>query len=76
MEKARKFRLLGKGEKWIGGVCAGLAYWVGIQVWIMRLVWLWVFIFLGFGVIPYIIFWAFVPRWKETPEDFGEITGD
>jgi phage shock protein PspC (stress-responsive transcriptional regulator) len=72
----RKFRRLSNSDKWIGGVCAGFAYWAGIQVWVMRLVWAYLFVVFGIGLLPYIILWIFVPKWKETPKDFYERTGD
>ena len=46
----------------IGGVCAGLAAYFGIEIWLMRL--LWVVLFFGTGVILiiYIVLWIAVPK--------------
>jgi hypothetical protein len=33
----RKLRKVADDNAWIGGVCAGIAYWLGIPAWILRL---------------------------------------
>lgn len=63
---------------WLGGVCAGLGYYLGIRIWLVRIL---LFLFVLFiahfwGVLLYILFWVFLPKWRETPDDFEEITGD
>lgn len=70
----RQFKRVNNDE-WIGGVCGGLAYWLGIPVLIIRLIVL-VSVF-GYGVsmIPYIFLWVFAPRWDHDPEDYDEVTG-
>jgi len=73
---ARKFRQITEEKhQWVGGVCAGMAYWLGAPVWLVRLVWF-LMALISIGTLPYIILWIFLPQWKETPEDFEEITGD
>jgi phage shock protein PspC (stress-responsive transcriptional regulator) len=72
---SRKVRRI-PDKGWFGGVCAGFAYFIGVQVWLIRILWVCMVLFAGFGVLPYILFWAFVPQWRETPPDFDEITGD
>jgi phage shock protein PspC (stress-responsive transcriptional regulator) len=64
------------GRGWAGGVCAGIAYWLGIPVWLVRLIWVWAIIFYGTGLILYILLWIFMPEWEKTPDDFDQITGD
>lgn len=71
---ARKLRKVTKNE-WIGGVCAGVAYWFGIPVWLIRLVWVCVALFYGVGVGLYILLWIFMPTWDKTPTDYKEVTG-
>ncbi|MEK9154573.1 MAG: PspC domain-containing protein [Patescibacteria group bacterium] len=58
----------------LGGVCAGLAYYLGIPVWVVRVVWAVVILWLGFGILLYPIFWIFMPK-ESAPEDFNERTG-
>ncbi|OHB20910.1 MAG: hypothetical protein A2939_05615 [Parcubacteria group bacterium RIFCSPLOWO2_01_FULL_48_18] len=72
---ARKLRRVTKDE-WIGDVCAGIAYWLGIPVWLTRLVWVCAALFYGVGAGVYILLWIFMPEWDETPTDYKEITGD
>jgi len=57
---------------WIGGVCAGIAYRLKIQTWIVRLMWTLLFFFYGFGLGLYILLWIFMPD-AETPEDYKEV---
>lgn len=59
-----------------GGVCAGIAYFIGIQTWIIRLIFFLLAIYgdgLGVMVIIYILLWIFAPAWETTPDDYGEI---
>lgn len=62
-------------EEWIGGVCAGIGYRLGIPTWIVRLIWTCAFLLCGIGLILYILLWIFMPVWEETPEDYYEISG-
>lgn len=48
-------------EKKIGGVCAGVGHFLGIDVTLVRIVWLIVAIFTGVGFIVYLVFWAAMP---------------
>lgn len=74
MENKKLRRIPEKG--WIGGVCAGFAYYFELPVWIVRLVWTITFLGMGFGIWVYILFWIFMPRIKEVPADYDEVTGD
>ena len=71
----RKLRLM-PNEGWFAGVCAGIAYWVGMPVWIIRLISAIIVLSSGVGFFLYIILWIFLPKWDDTPADFEEITGD
>ena len=57
----------------IAGVCAGLAYYIGVPTWLIRLVMLSLFIFDAGGLLIYIILWFAVPR-GPTPRNFYEVT--
>ncbi|MDN3659380.1 PspC domain-containing protein [Ferruginibacter paludis] len=48
-------------DKILGGVCAGLANYFGIDVVIVRIIFVVLAISFGFGLIPYIILWIAVP---------------
>jgi phage shock protein PspC (stress-responsive transcriptional regulator) len=45
----------------IGGVCAGLAAYFGIEIWLMRLIWVILFFATGVLLIIYIVLWIAVP---------------
>jgi phage shock protein PspC (stress-responsive transcriptional regulator) len=48
-------------DRWLGGVCGGLAKMTGIESWIVRLLFVIGILFAGFGFIPYVLLWIFVP---------------
>ena len=48
-------------DKWIGGVCGGLAAITGVESWAWRLILTLLFLFGGFGGLLYILLWIFVP---------------
>lgn len=48
-------------DRWIGGVCGGLARLLDVESWIVRLLFALAVLFGGFGFIPYILLWIFVP---------------
>ena len=70
----RKLRKV-PGRKWIGGVCAGIAYWLGIPAWLARLVLTLSVLCLGFGALLYVLLWIFMPAWEETPADYDAVAG-
>ena len=75
-EKTRKelFRDMKRGK--IAGVCAGLAQYFGMDISLMRIIWILVFIFsVGFvSVVAYVILWVVVPE-AETASDFLKMQG-
>jgi len=62
-------------RKWIGGVCAGFAYKIGMPLWVARLIPVATVIFLGFGILIYILLWIFMPTAEQEPSDFDERVG-
>ncbi len=48
-------------DRWIGGVCGGLARMMGVETWIVRLAVTLLTFFWGTGLIIYILLWVFVP---------------
>ncbi|MGE5161817.1 MAG: PspC domain-containing protein, partial [Betaproteobacteria bacterium] len=53
---------LSDGDKWIAGVCGGVAAVTGIEAWIWRLIFVLGMFAGGFTAVLYIILWIFVPR--------------
>jgi phage shock protein PspC (stress-responsive transcriptional regulator) len=50
-----------ENDKVIGGVCSGLAAYFGIDVVVVRIVFVVLAVTFGVGIIPYIILWIVVP---------------
>ena len=48
-------------DKWIGGVCGGLAELTSIPAWSWRILFLLTALLHGFGALVYILLWIFVP---------------
>ena len=48
-------------DKWLGGVCGGLARATGLESWAWRLIFTLLALFGGTGVVLYILLWVFVP---------------
>ena len=48
-------------DRWIGGVCGGIARSTGIEAWIWRLLFAVLFICAGAGLLLYVLLWIFVP---------------
>ena len=49
-------------DRWLGGVCGGLARVSGVDSWVWRLVFALFTITFGFGLLVYLLFWIFVPE--------------
>jgi phage shock protein PspC (stress-responsive transcriptional regulator) len=49
------------GDRWIGGVCGGLARATGVESWIWRLIFTVLLLFGGTGLLLYVLLWIFVP---------------
>lgn len=49
-------------DRWLGGVCGGLATVSGVDSWVWRLVFALFSLTFGFGVVIYLLLWIFVPE--------------
>ena len=49
-------------DRWIGGVCGGIARATGLDSWVWRLIFTVLFLAFGSGVFLYILLWIFVPE--------------
>lgn len=60
---------------WVGGVCAGVAYWAGTPVWMVRMC----AAVVGIVGLPlsvgYLLAWLFMPAWSAVPADFERRVG-
>lgn len=48
-------------DRWIGGVCGGIARTTGVDSWVWRLLFAALLICGGIGLVPYLLLWLFVP---------------
>ncbi len=48
-------------DRWLGGVCGGLARLTGAESWVCRLLFTVLFICGGIGAVVYLLLWIFVP---------------
>ena len=53
---------LSSTDKWIGGVCGGIARLTGVDSWIWRMLFVIGLLFGGFTLFLYVVLWIFVPR--------------
>lgn len=72
-------------DRMIGGVAGGLAAHLGIDSTLVRVLWLVAVIFMGFGLLAYVILWIALPEGDSGPPAIqiaeeryarGEITAD
>jgi len=61
-------------NKYIGGVCAGLEHYLGFDALWIRLIFIVLALFTGFGLIAYILLWILVPEAVTTAEKL-DMTG-
>ena len=49
-------------DRWLGGVCGGIAQITGVSSWVWRLLFLFGVVFAGSGLALYILLWILVPQ--------------
>ena len=59
-------------DKWIGGVCGGLATLTNMPAWAWRILFLLTVLLHGIGVLVYIVLWIFVPIQSSAPVSVAE----
>ena len=61
MTRSRKL-YRSRNHRVLAGVAGGMAEWLGLPVWLVRLVWLFLLLPGGLpGLIPYLICWILIP---------------
>ncbi len=50
------------GDRWLGGVCGGIAQVTNVPAWVWRLVFTFGIVFAGSGLALYILLWILVPQ--------------
>jgi phage shock protein C len=61
-ERAVNRLRLADGDRWIAGVCGGVARATGMESWIWRLLFVAGLLGGGFTAVVYLLLWIFVPR--------------
>ncbi|MFZ9789165.1 MAG: PspC domain-containing protein [Burkholderiaceae bacterium] len=51
-----------KRDHWLGGICTGLAMATATESWLWRIIFIFITLFGGFGVVIYIAMWLLVPE--------------
>ncbi len=64
-----------RGRHWLGGVCAGIGYWLRVPTWLVRLLWTVTAFAYGVGVVLYVLLWIFMPVWDQVPANYEERAG-
>ena len=49
-------------DRWLGGVCGGIAQVTGVPSWVWRLVFTFGIVFAGTGLALYLLLWILVPQ--------------
>ncbi len=50
-----------RNDRWIGGVCGGIAQSTAVESWVWRLLFTVMFLCAGAGLLVYLLLWMFVP---------------
>ncbi len=50
------------GDRWIAGVCGGVARATGVESWVWRLIFAVLLLWGGVGLLVYVLLWIFVPQ--------------
>ncbi|MEQ1685751.1 MAG: PspC domain-containing protein [Burkholderiaceae bacterium] len=56
-----------RSDRWLGGVCAGLAQVLGLAPWLWRLMFVLLALCAGTGFMAYLLLWIFVPEEDAVP---------
>jgi len=64
--KSKKLTL-SRTDKKIGGVCAGFAEYFDMDPTVMRLIWVMLALFVGWGIIGYLVAWIVMPEAPHEP---------
>ena len=59
-------------DRWIGGVCGGLAEMTNLPSWSWRILFLLTILLQGLGALVYILLWIFIPLRSESSATVGE----
>jgi phage shock protein PspC (stress-responsive transcriptional regulator) len=49
-------------DRWVAGVCGGIAVATGVESWVWRLIFAALLLWGGVGLLVYLLLWVFVPE--------------
>ena len=58
----QKKRLMRSSNKMVAGICAGLADYLGLDPTIVRIAYVLMIFFGGFGILFYLVLWLIMPK--------------
>jgi len=61
-KKVKRLYRASRKDSVIGGVCAGIANYFGVDPVIVRLIWVLLIFGWGVGILAYLIAWIIIPR--------------
>lgn len=50
-----------RADRWLGGVCGGIARMTGVQAWVWRMVFVLLALCAGTGLFAYLLMWVLIP---------------
>ncbi|NCN52999.1 PspC domain-containing protein [Candidatus Wolfebacteria bacterium] len=56
-----------------GGVCSGIAYWLEIPTWVVKLVWIILLVIFPPIIFLYVALAYILPKYDEIPEDYKKV---
>ena len=51
-----------RSDRWVAGVCGGIAQALGVEAWVVRLLFVALLVWGGAGLLVYLLLWLFVPE--------------
>ena len=57
-----------RSDRWLGGVCGGLAPATGLPAWVWRLIFVSLALCGGTGLMLYVLLWILLPKEPEIPD--------
>jgi phage shock protein C len=57
-----------RSDRWVGGVCGGIALATGVAAWVWRLVFALLLLCGGTGLLAYVLMWILVPLEDASPD--------
>jgi len=62
-----------RDDRWLGGVCGGIAQLSGVAAWFWRVLFVLLAVCAGTGVLLYLLLWIFVPQEPGLPGEPGPL---